>query len=41
MKAMKKGKRLFSAILIGVLVLGSIMVPKTETKAANETLLNT
>lgn len=38
---MKKGKRLFSAILIGVLVLGSIMVPKTETKAANETLLNT
>ncbi len=41
MKAMQKGKRLFSAILIGVLVLGSIMVPKTETKAANETLLNT
>ncbi len=41
MKAMKKRKRLFSAILIGVLVLGSIMVPKTETKAANETLLNT
>ena len=41
MKAMKKGKRLFSAILIGVLVLGSIMVPKTEMKAANETLLNT
>lgn len=38
---MQKGKRLFSAILIGVLVLGSIMVPKTETKAANETLLNT
>lgn len=38
---MKKRKRLFSAILIGVLVLGSIMVPKTETKAANETLLNT
>ena len=41
MKAMQKGKRLFSAILIGVLILGSIMVPKTETKAANETLLNT
>lgn len=41
MKAMQKGKRLFSAILIGVLVLGSIMVPKAETKAANETLLNT
>ncbi len=41
MKAMQKGKRLFSAVLIGVLVLGSIMVPKTETKAANETLLNT
>lgn len=41
MKAMQKGKRLFSAILIGVLVLGSIMVPKTESKAANETLLNT
>lgn len=41
MKAMQKGKRLFSAILIGVLVLGSIMVPKTETKAANQTLLNT
>ncbi len=41
MKAMKKRKRLFSAILIGVLVLGSIMVPKTEMKAANETLLNT
>ena len=38
---MQKGKRLFSAILIGVLILGSIMVPKTETKAANETLLNT
>lgn len=38
---MQKGKRLFSAILIGVLVLGIIMVPKTETKAANETLLNT
>lgn len=41
MKALRKGKRLFSAILIGVLVLGTCMVPKTETKAANETLLNT
>ena len=41
MKALLKGKRLFSAILIGVLVLGSCMVPKTESKAANETLLNT
>ena len=41
MKALRKGKRLFSAILIGVLVLGTCMVPRTETKAANETLLNT
>lgn len=41
MKALLKGKRLFSAILIGVLVLGSCMVPRTESKAANETLLNT
>ena len=41
MKMLQKGKRLFSAILIGVLVLGTCMVPKTETKAANETLLNT
>ncbi len=41
MKMLQKGKRLFSAILIAVLVLGTCMVPKTETKAANETLLNT
>jgi len=41
MKMLQKGKRLFSAILIGVLILGTCMVPETETKAANETLLNT
>ncbi len=40
MKIVKKGKRLFSAILVGMLILGSCVVPKTET-AASETLLNT